>query len=334
MLKWGVVGLGNIANTFIEAIEELDDSQIVAVSSLTKKKSEHLLNKLGIEEKFFFTNYEDLLKCKEVDAVYIATLNNTHADLIIKSIKEKKNILCEKPFVLNFQEAEKIKKELDKNNIFFLEAFAYRLHPQTQALCKIIKENEIGSIKRVESSFGYKTRIKPESRLFNQKLGGGAILDVGCYPSSLSLLIAKTIEDNFNLNDLEINNISGNICKTGVDDIAQADLILNKKIIMRINTSITKNMINNCIIEGTNGKIVIPNPWSPNKKSFFEVYSGNRYYKKFIKSKYTLYANQIDLFSKSIKNKELRLQDTMMTINESLINISILDQWSKKLLNL
>ena len=330
MIKWGIIGLGNISNKFVNAIKEVDNSKIVAVSSLTKKKNSELIKNLNIEENLFFSNYDELLNCKDIDAVYIATLNNTHLDLAIKSIKAKKNILCEKPITLNFKEAEKIKKELVNSDITFSEAFAYRSHPQTKELCKIIDEKEIGDIHSLESSFGYNTkRINPNSRIFNKKLGGGAILDVGCYPTSLSLLIARTIKKDIDLNQFKLNNIKGNICETGVDDIAHADLTFDNKIVMKLNTSIRKHMINNCIIKGTKGKIVISSPWNPEKRSFFEVYTDQRYYKKFVNSDYSVYASQIDMFAKKIQNKNLK--DTMMEIDESLVNMRILDEWSKGL---
>ena len=330
MIKWGIIGLGNISNKFVNAIKEVDNSKIVAVSSLTKKKNSELIKNLNIEENFFFSNYDELLNCKDIDAVYIATLNNTHLDLAIKSIKAKKNILCEKPITLNFKEAEKIKKELVNSDITFSEAFAYRSHPQTKELCKIIDEKEIGDIHSLESSFGYNTkRINPNSRIFNKKLGGGAILDVGCYPTSLSLLIARIIKKDIDLNQFKLSNIKGNICETGVDDIAHADLTFDNKIVMKLNTSIRKHMINNCIIKGTKGKIVISSPWNPEKRSFFEVYTDQRYYKKFVNSDYSVYASQIDMFAKKIQNKNLK--DTMMEIDESLVNMRILDEWSKGL---
>ncbi len=330
MIKWGIIGLGNISNKFVNAIKEVDNSKIVAVSSLTKKKNSELIKNLNIQENFFFSNYDELLNCKVIDAVYIATLNNTHLDLAIKSIKAKKNILCEKPITLNFKEAEKIKKELVNSDITFSEAFAYRSHPQTKELCKIIDEKEIGDIHSLESSFGYNTkRINPNSRIFNKKLGGGAILDVGCYPTSLSLLIARIIKKDIDLNQFKLSNIKGNICETGVDDIAHADLTFDNKIVMKLNTSIRKHMINNCIIKGAKGKIVISSPWNPEKRSFFEVYTDQRYYKKFVNSDYSVYASQIDMFAKKIQNKNLK--DTMMEIDESLVNMRILDEWSKGL---
>ena len=97
MIKWGILGLGNMANKFAEAILEVENAKLVSISSLSKKKAESFGRKFDINERYRFNTYEELINCKEVDAVYIATLNNTHANLIIKSADAGKSILCEKP---------------------------------------------------------------------------------------------------------------------------------------------------------------------------------------------------------------------------------------------
>ena len=139
MIKWGLIGLGKMANKFVEAIQEIEDSEVFAVASKSKKKSNELLNKFKIKSDFYFNNYEDLLECKEIDAVYISTLNNTHSELVIKSAKAKKHILCEKPMTRNINETNNAFEILNKEKILFVEAFAYRSHPQTKVLCDIIE---------------------------------------------------------------------------------------------------------------------------------------------------------------------------------------------------
>lgn len=330
-IRWGIIGLGKMANVFAKAINEIEDAEIVGVSSLTKNKTTELLNEFKITSKFFFKEYKELLRCKNVDAVYIATLNNSHADIITMAAQFDKNIMCEKPMSLDYIEAKKSIDEVKKKRVFFLEAFPYRSHPQTSEIYKVIKSNVIGKINQVEISFGFKKKIDPDHRVFNKNFGGGAILDVGCYTTSLSLLIAKIINPNVQITNFDIENVEGKICNTGVDEIANADLILNKDIKFKISTSIVKHMSNNCIIYGTNGKLVIQDPWNPGKKSFLEVYENDNYYKKFVTSKLSVYAHQINEFNKKISNNKKKTFDTLMSIEESLINMKILDQWKKKI---
>ena len=104
------------------------------------------------------------------------------------------------PFVINSNEAENIRKKLNNSNIFFLEAIAYRTHPQTEQVLKLLKENIIGKITNIKSNFGYDAgNPKKNSRVFNNQLGGGSILDLGCYPITFSNLIA-----NYNNKEKEI----------------------------------------------------------------------------------------------------------------------------------
>ena len=85
------------------------------------------------------------------------------------------------------------------------------------------------------------------------------------------------------------------------------------------------------LIYGSNGKIIVPNPWIPEKKSFIEIHNKSNYYKKFINSKFSIYANQINFFNKKVLNENKDLVKTFMTNEESLINMSILDKWQESI---
>ena len=320
MIRWGILGLGNMGNRFAEVIKETENAKLVAIASLTYSKLENFSTKFKINKKNCHNNYEDLIKNDTVDAVYISTLNNTHLDLVKKCAKAKKNILCEKPLGLNFAQAQTAKKYIDQNNIKFYEAIAYYSHPQTELLKKLISENEIGKIVKIESSFGFKTRVKPSSRLFDKNLGGGAILDVGCYPISFLMLFEN------NKNNIEFQNKKILLTSTNVDDYAEANLIISKNILANIKVSFKENLINNCVIKGTNGEITIPSPWIQDKKTFIEVKNKKKYYKKFINSEKSTYAHQIEKISKSFSNNSVK-DDYLFDIKKSLICSSLLDKW-------
>ena len=332
MINWGIIGLGNMSYKFINAIKEIENTKIVAVASLSKKKSDNLINIIGIDESQYFSNYEDLIKSPNVDAIYIATLNNTHFDLIKQCSLNNKKILCEKPMTVNYNEAKEAFKFIKDNKTSFLEAFVFRHHKQSQNLSDIIKKGEIGDIYEVESSFGYKVKkTNPNSRIFNKDLGGGSILDVGCYTTSFCLMIAKIIFEQKVLN-IKVENIKGNIGVTGVDESAEASLIFDTNIKMSIKTSLREELKNNCTIYGSKGKMIIPSPWVPDKKSVLEIYTGNTYYKKFLNSKLSAYAQQIDFFNKRNFNDKKNLVDTFMSNEESLLNMKIIGEWKNGLL--
>ena len=207
----------------------------------------------------------------------------------------------------------------------FFEGIAYLSHPQTTNILDLINNNEIGEVFSIESTFGFKVRkIKPESRLFNKKLGGGAILDIGCYPMSFISLFLK------NENKIVFNEIAGEICSTNVDIAASANLTINNKIQCKIKISFKEYLKNNSIIKGTKGNMIVGFPWLPEKKVFLEIYNKSRYYKKFVFSDLSVYANQI----KNVSNEFLNNNDNknrLFDISKSLENMTYLDHWMQSI---
>ena len=335
MIRWGIIGLGKIANKFAEAIQELDNADLVSIASLTKNKLNTFGKRFNILEKYRFNTYESLLNCGEVDSVYISTLNNTHAELIIKSAKAGKNILCEKPMALNEREAKEVFIQLNESKVFFLEAIAYRCHPQTEIIVKLLQNDEIGKIKNVTSSFGFSAKkilkFFPNNRLFSRKLGGGAILDVGCYTSSFALLLAKLFKKNDDLLKFKLKNSFGSLNIRGTDDEAYTTIVFENGFEAKLNTAIRKNMNNTSLITGSKGKIIINEPWLPGKKSCIEIESKSKNYTKEITSEYSIYANTIKIASDFIIKKLKKCEYPLMTWEDSMINMRIIDEWKNSL---
>jgi len=326
MINWGIVGLGNMANIFAQSISETKNSRLISVASKSNYKLETFSKNFNIKPENRFTNYEELLKSKEINAVYISTLNNTHVDLILKSVKNNKKILCEKPIGLNLDEANLAFEAIKKYNTSFYEAIAYRAHPQTQNLLELIEFEEIGEIYKIESSFGFKVkRIKKDSKLFNKDSGGGAILDLGCYPISFFNLF--TNKDN----KIHFKNGEGTFCSTGVDDDAKIELQIGNNIEAIGLVSLKRNLSNKCKIFGEKGNITIPSPWLPSKKSFIEVQKNNgSYYKKFSTAEKSVYAIQIEAISNLFFDKSPHKKNNV-DINESIEIMKILDFWIKSI---
>ena len=326
MIKWGVIGTGHMANIFAESIQEIDNAKLVAVSSRTKKSLEIFGDRFNIMKNFRFISNEEICASEDINAIYISTLNNTHFDLIKLCAVNKKNILCEKPFCLNLNEAKELKKIIITNKVMFFEAIAYLSHPQTDRIIDLVNNNEIGEIISIESTFGFKVRkIDPESRLFNKKLGGGVILDVGCYPMSFISLFLK------NRNKIFFNKVEGEICHTNVDIAASANITINDKIECKITISLKEYFKNNSIIKGTKGNMIIGFPWLPEKKVFFEVYNKSRYYKNFVHSELSVYANQIKNVSNEFLKNNYDNNSRLFDISKSLANMIQLDHWMQNI---
>ena len=327
MIKWGIVGLGNMAHKFANSIKETDNSQLVGIASLNKTRLKSFKEDYQITEENTHYTYDDLIKSTNIDAIYIATLNNTHLEIIKKCAENKKNILCEKPFTLNYDEAKIAYDHIKKNGVNFYEAIAYRTHDQIKVIKEILDQNEIGNIISIDSSFGFKVKkIKPETRLFNKQLGGGSILDVGCYPLSFLNFLFN------DKNDYEITNVKGGNAYTGVDDYAQAKVIINKNLECSISASIKENLPNIISIKGTTGELIVNNPWLPEKKTSLDIKSDRSYYKKFVNSNLTIYANQIQKISENFE-KKINNDKFAVDISDSLHIMKNLSLWSNLIKN-
>ena len=217
-VKWGIIGLGGIASKFADGFQFTKNARLFAISSKNENKLLEFKNKFQIDENYCFSNYDSLLECKDLDIVYIALPHSFHHEWVIKSIEKGKNILVEKPATVNFSQMENIKNNLKNKNIFFSEAFMYRYHPQIPKIVDLLKNKIIGNLISMESFFGFnaltkrkifgiKLKKKPNkyNRLFSKELGGGAILDIGCYPVSFSIFVASLIS-KIDFNRIEVLN--------------------------------------------------------------------------------------------------------------------------------
>ena len=335
MVRWGILGLGSAANSFANAIKEVENAKLISIASLSKNKNFIIGKKFNIEKKYQFNSYEDLINCEEIDAVYIATLNNKHADLIIKIAKAKKGILCEKPFALNETELNDVIIQLNKTKVFFLENIAYRSHPQTPEIINQISNNNIGDLIKIESSFGFRVRpiykLKPGHRLFNRQLGGGAINDIGCYPVSFSVLLAKLFQKQNEEISYNIVDANGKINFRGTDDDAFLKINFKNLFEANLQISIKQNIRKPTIIYGTKGKIIIPNPWLPNKNTSIELIIDENKDIKNIKSIYSVYANTIKAASDAIQKKNIYCEYPNMSWQDSIISSKILTEWKNYL---
>ena len=314
MINWGVIGFGRMGKTFTNCFKNTDQLfqlRGIASNSNSKNKNE------------FYKNYDDLINSSEIDALYISTLNNTHKDLATRCIKQNKKVLCEKPLGLNLNEVKEIYDLLSDKKDSFFEAIAYRSHPQTLKLKELLEDRNFGKIKKVEANFGFKVKkIKKDSRLFNKSLGGGSILDLGCYPVSFFSLLT----DDFN--NLEVIKSDRILCETNVDVHGEIELRLNNQVTAIGRVSLSQNLDNICRVYCENAIITVSSPWLPSEKTFLEIETKGRYFKEFIITKKNVYEHQLENVSLAFKRKNSK-NSLLVNIEESLEISRILDEWLK-----
>jgi len=333
-IKWGIIGPGNIAHKFADGLKESFSGQLIAIASTSEERRRNFGDKYNITDSFRFSNYQDLLNCNEVDAVYISTPHTLHAEWTIKAAGKGKHVLCEKPAAINLKEGQHIIEVVRQAGVFYMEGFMYRCHPQIPALLKIIKEDRIGQIKKITSSFGFDMgKIIPESRLFRKDLAGGAILDVGLYPISFSRLIAGAALGKKFVNPLSLS-AEARISDTGVDEIAKAILKFDNNIEAHVATAILENMVNNAIIEGSEGSIELDQPWAPGRDGgpYHSTIKINTYDKEDIvefKGPEHLFFFEAELASQTILKQRQEVPYPGMTWEDTLGNLKVLDEWRK-----
>ena len=213
----------------------------------------------------------------------------------------------------------------------------YRFHPQIIKVVELIKDNAIGELISIESSFGVdiltkknlfgfkkQKKLNTESRLYNKELGGGAILDLGCYPVSFSQLIASLVP-NINLNNINLSNIKKEIGSTGVDIDSYTELEFDKKFKSKIGASFTKNLGKKTKIIGKKGQILIEDTWH-GKEGLIKI-EGESDYKIKIKSYENIFAHEIESLSHSILEDKKESNYPGMKLEETLLNMKILEKW-------
>jgi len=337
-VRWGIIGLGGIASKFADGFQFTKNARLFAISSKNENKLLEFKNKFQIDENFCFSNYDSLLECKDLDMVYISLPHSFHHEWVIKSIKKEKNILVEKPATINFLQMKNIKNNLKNKNIFFSEAFMYRYHPQIPKIVDLLKNKIIGNLISMESFFGFdalakrkifgiKFKKKPNkyNRLFSKELGGGAILDIGCYPVSFSIFVASLIS-KIDFNRIEVLNKKKEIGPTGVDMNSFAELNFENNFKSKVFASLIENLGNKTKIIGTKGELIIEDTWSPTNISSINVTGENKETIK-IKCHNNVYAYEIDTLSTCILENKKEPNFPGMTINETLENMKILDEW-------
>ncbi len=336
-INWGIIGLGNIANKFAEGFFFLDNAIVKGIASTSNDKLFSFKKKFDIEEKYCFTNYQKLITCPDIDIIYIALPNSLHAKYINDCIKAEKNFLVEKPAFMKLEDFNTFKKLSSNSKSYFTEGFMYRYLPYFQKLKNIIENKTLGNVSDIFSNFNIKVfkerKIlgikfkKPNysNRLFNKSLGGGSILDLGCYPLSLSTFI-NSISYNVNIKDINLKKNNSQFCDSGVDVHSSISLDFDKKFTSHITCSFQEKNNQNTKINFTNGHILIEDTWAPGKNMQMIIFDKDK--KKKIEFKNdNIYSYQIKSISNQLIENKIDPIFPSMNLNEIEMNTFLLSKW-------
>jgi len=251
-LRWGILGTGNIARQFADGVVTCPRARIVAVGSRAGETARAFAGERKIPAAY--GSYDQLVADPNVDAIYNSLPNNLHHQWTVKSLEAGKHVLCEKPFAMNIGEAAEMFDVARKHKRVLVEAFMYRSHPLTHAVLAAVRGGEIGDARLIRTSFCYRT-TRMENIRFNKSLGGGGLMDIGCYCINFSRLFAGA--------EPSAVHAHAHFSQSGVDDVMSASMEFPNGILASFTCGMDVHANNMATICGTEGYIEIPVPWKP-----------------------------------------------------------------------
>ena len=299
IINWGILSSAKIGwEHVIPAILKSKNSKLVAIASRNTLRAKKLAQKFKIDKSY--GSYQELYKDQEIDVIYNPLPNHLHIKSSIEACKNKKNILLEKPISLKATDIDPLMKYASENKVVIKEAFMVRHHPQWQWVKKYIKSGKLGSISSISTVFSYNNK-NPKNIRNIKKFGGGAIYDIGCYPTVISrFLLDKEPKKVVGLakNDKKFKT---DILSSVVLDFGE----IYSSFIVATQSTFSQQVT----ILGTKKTLILENPFNAiaTKPTTVVIYNGKSIYRKENTIKVfpaaDQYEHQVTKFSNELLNK-------------------------------
>ena len=327
-IRWGLLATGAIAKAFARGLKQSQTGDLVAVGSRSRDKAEAFGAEFGAPRRH--GSYEALLADPGVEAVYISTPHPQHAEWAIKAAEAGKHVLVEKPIGLNQYQAQTMIEAAQANGVFLMEAYMYRCHPQTARLVALLRERVIGDVGVIQATFSFHAGFNAESRLWSNALGGGGILDVGGYTTSIARLIAGAARGLPFADPVSVTGAGHLHTQTGVDAWALGTLDFGGGIVATVSTGIGLGQENVVRVFGTEGHLVLPDPYVAAREGAMPgkilVYRRGEAPREIaIESTVTSFAHEADAVGRAIRAG--KTETTEMSWADTLGNLRAQDAW-------
>jgi len=242
-VNWGFLGAGFVASRGLApAVHASRGANLYAVASRDEKRSATL------EPERVHATYDELLADERVDAVYISLSNSQHLEWVTKSLEAGKHVLCEKPLGLNASETESMFACASRSDRLLVEAVWGRWHPRFSRMVEVVASGTLGNIEHIETAFTFTSEMTDNYRL-NPQMGGGALLDVGCYQAHAWVALTN------GASDLQISDLARVIGPTGIDLTTDVSVRINKSISAHSVSSFALPSQQQFIVWGSQGKM-------------------------------------------------------------------------------
>ena len=310
-MRVGILGAGIIASKMAVTIAGMKDVECYAIASRNIEKAGEFKKKYHFEKAY--GSYEDLLKDKEVDLVYIATPHSRHFEDMKLCIKYHKAVLCEKAFCVNANQAKEIKEYANKEKVFVSEAMWPRYMPSRKLINDVINSGIIGKVSVLTANLAYPSVNK--ERLVNPNLAGGALLDLGVYGLNFSLM-------HFG-DGIEKIESSCIFTDTGVDGSETISLIYKDRKMSCLVHSIYSRSDRKGIIYGDKGYIIVENINNP---GLIRVYDTDDKLIKEVEVPKQITGYEYEVYECKKCLEEGRIESISMPLSESIKLLEIVDK--------
>ena len=272
IINWGILSTAKIGwEHVIPAIKKSKNSQVIALASRNLSSARALTKKFKIPKSY--GSYKELYEDKDVDVIYNPLPNHLHIKSSIEACKNKKNLLLEKPLSLKSKDIDPLIEIASQNKVIVKEAFMVRHHPQWQWVKKYIKSGKLGSISSISTVFSYNNK-NPKNIRNIKKFGGGAIYDIGCYPTVISRFLL----------DKEPKRVVGlaKNDKKFKTDILTSVVLDFGEIYSSFIVSTQSTFSQQVIILGTKKTLIVENPFNAiaTKPTTVVIYNGKSIYRR------------------------------------------------------
>lgn len=242
-VNWGFLGAGFVASRGLApAVHASRGAHLYAVASRDEQRSATL------EPELVHATYDDLLADERVDAVYISLSNSQHIEWVTKSLEAGKHVLCEKPLGLNASETAAMFDTATRNGRLLIEAVWGRWHPRFARMVQLVTTGAIGDIQHIETAFTFTSEMTDNYRL-SPSMGGGALLDVGCYQAHAWVALTN------GASDFSIAELARTVGPTGIDLTTDVNVRINANITAHAVSSFALPSNQQFIVRGTQGQI-------------------------------------------------------------------------------
>jgi predicted dehydrogenase len=252
VMRWGVLGTGGIAHSFMEGLRATPTAHVTAAGSRTLGRAQEFASAWGVPRAH--GTYADLAADTDVDAVYVATPHPWHHEHTLLCLNAGKHVLVEKPMAMNaFQVAEMTQAARD-NGVFLMEAMWTRYQPIHRLVRDLVADGALGELTHLSADFGINAPYDPDHRLFNADLGGGALLDLGIYPLSLA---------SWYLGELTVVGATRRLSPDNMVDVHTAMLVRGEQgATAHLACASLTALPGTAVLAGTRGRVEIPLFWA------------------------------------------------------------------------